>query len=395
VNNQVNDVYTTLNNPNSTKSDEQALCEQDTNIDDKNLQVLPKFLDAANVDTDALTILIPIKNKDRQKYVVKRCEQLAEVSQQQLKLNGYNYSKKQTITKDSSYDMNFTYFLTDNAKPVGKCNIPTIRLSSKPRGNRAWIRVEVSGFPLKNKEILLIRLAIEFLIGPKNYNKYILKAHISRIDIAADFTKVKPDDLVFNQLRSQKGSSHYDRYGGIETMYLGEKRNSSHLIVYSRNAKFRNLRLKDILPQVTTRFEYRFKLRRYPLINLLNLEDPFIKVDAYDVAAMIESDYFSIDFIDAITGKGLLPIMQRRTPEEQKLIKDKMYVHKVHWFQTGKIMELWRSKAVQLSLLTLPDSEVDKDLYDNVKKSFQDILNLNQVSKKSTNNIKNLTNRES
>jgi len=333
-----------------------------------------KFKNADYVGTDALVILRNVTDEKRKVHIMSHYEQLVAMQVKRFSLEGKHYSFNQISKGDSSYDQNLISHLTEEAKLSGNTELPSVRISICPKGNRSFLRIELLGFPYSDHQMMSVRVMLEYLIGLKNYHKYINSSHISKVDIAADFTGITPDNLVFDKLRAQKGQMFFGRDGNTENIYIGDRKHSSHLAVYSRNAKLRNLKQVDTHSKETIRFEYRKKLRKYPLINLLGIDDPFIKIEAFDINSMINSQYFSMDFIDAITGKGLLPVLQRRDKVEQNKIKAQMHVHKIHWFSMGLIMELWRESAIQFSILTNKQSDIDTELYEKVKKSFYLLL---------------------
>jgi len=361
--------------------------DESANDDVKRLPI-PKHATPV-VSTDCMTILFPVSCSRLQEYIIIKFMMLMNMALTLYKSFDKGYTKSQLLRSSSSYDSNFIFPLTDDSALSGNVGKPALRISANPIGDKAFVRVDLMGFPYSNSIILKVRTILEMLFGKDNYLNIFDKARCTRIDIAADFKHVTPDDLVFNKLRSQKGNIFFNKDGSSESIYLGEKKTSSHVLVYSRNAKAKAFNGK-IPEQETLRVEYRHKLRSYNFSDLENLEDKFPTIEAYDVQAMIESEYFSPDFIDAITGKGLLPILQKRSDEERKAIKEKMHVFKVHWFKMGTVMKLWRDSSTHLLALHQVVAPELKGEYKIVKKNF---IKLRKSVKKPKSSAKKTTKR--
>ncbi|RLV57768.1 hypothetical protein D5018_20810 [Parashewanella curva] len=342
----------------------------------------PKYLEEFSVDTDQLTLLFDIKT-DTKKLIDQRFGRLANCLLNIYKNQEDNYSLKQLIKSDSNYTaaIMFPINFDSGAKIHGNSGVPYLHISIKPNGNRAYLRVEFKGFPYTNEQLLSIRVILSFLLG-KQYESYMSKARVSSIHIACDILGMRPDYLVFDKLRSQKGKIYFGKDGKIESIYLGEHKASSHVLIYDLNAKAQSSGETEPTDQVM-RVECRYKFKKSDLIQFSNvaaITDMFGQISGYDIPSMVESEYFSPDFIDAITGKGLIPILQKRSQKEKSEIQEKMKVFQVHWFRQGKIFSEWQRSLEKFEVLTKPIGEKLEGVYEELKNEFK--MSLPKKSKK-------------
>lgn len=299
--------------------------------------LLPKFTDSKAI-TDRLCINLPVSDEHLQKNVMHKAKLLKKLIEEYSELNPVTMS---AAAFNANYGMvmklNLCTVLSSGAKAKS-----TLAISLAPRSNRPFIRFDLKG-RVTGYSLCVLRVIAEYLLGADNYLNEVKRATVSTVDMAVDFEGVIPEQCVFDNVRAQKGKMYFGRSGNTETIYIGDNKRSSHTIIYSKNAKATHFNKPNTVNDIM-RVEFRYRLKAQPLKKLHKLKDRPIKFSIYDVNAMIESEYFTSDFIDAITGIGLVPVLQRRKKEESDSIKEMMRPFQLHWFATGEVFQNWRKK---------------------------------------------------
>jgi hypothetical protein len=212
--------------------------------------------------------------------------------------------------------------ITKNPRYMASCRLrlpfegsekETVCFEAGPtRPGQASYRLEFNPSKLSKAGLLDLMVFLESTIDAYPL-EFFRGGKVTRCDLALDFPGLHLEDVIVRSARLQKHGLYSDRYGAVETTYLGTPK-SSRIVAYARpvqGGSASHLRL-----------ERRLKPRCLGHV-LANLEDPFARV------ALIPADF--VDGLalgipgrllsDSIRIGGVKRVLQVLNPAQRKALK--------------------------------------------------------------------------
>ena len=177
------------------------------------------------------------------------------------------------------------------------------------------------------------------------------KAKISRIDTAIDLSGVSIQDLIVFSDQAVR-SAKYERFGALETLYLGSPKSKAHTKIYDKVAEMIAKRLMVETVQPLTRIERTVTNAGY-LKNLTKKKNPFktLHIGWYGVKP---------DGIEAYLWEFICCYAQHHTPQaalaklpksQRAKVKAALKANEPIWWDTAEIWKQWPGLIDHLGLI--------------------------------------------
>lgn len=284
----------------------------------------------------------------------------------------YEIPFNQMLYPKGGYKLCLKLPLFSNISYTGK-NIETPHLFIQVlpfNSERAFLRCEVKGHPLSNKEWLGVRLWLERIFSEKYYNSMIIKVRVTKIDIAIDIN-ADIENILFDYTRAQVGGIYFDRKGEIKTIYLGDCRSTSKICIYCRRSKLEQFGLPSKFKH-WTRMETRIKLKNTQIDAIeadVGLLKNLSRFTLYDFSAITASNMINPDFIDLCRAWGIKTILQRRTADERRAIRQELSRFSVMPIDKEYIAKLFSDDLKKLVVFS-PDFNMEQSKVLNIRSAF-------------------------
>lgn len=289
-----------------------------------------------------------------------------------------NIAFNQVLYSKAGYALSIRLPLFTEITHTGSNNeTPHLFIQLDPRKEyRPFFKCEVKGHPLTKRQWLCVRLWLELLLSQELYNKLMLKAKVSKIDLAADFN-LDIEDFLFDRSRAQKGGVFYGKGGKIETIYIGDSKSGYLVCIYCRRSKLKQLK-KPITDAPITRVETRLKLEStniFEIIDSVGFGRPFSKFTIYDFCQMRNSKIVCDSFLDLSRAVGIKPVLQKESQVNRRKIRRELKRFEVLLVDEELIMKSFRENARKLDVLGV-DFDMDTKQPQKTIKRFKNLYNV-------------------
>lgn len=332
---------------------------------------------------DALTILYPVKDQSMRERILIEIKRLID---QFPEYN--NHRKRYKASHEAGYRSSVWLPLANlstkkcKGNPEALLNKAVLIQANPFNSNARFLRVDYSNFPLTRRDLCFSRFWIENIIGD-SYESVIDNSKISRIDFAADYINVIPDEIFFDAKFLRLAHANFSQNGKLvaETKNIGS-RGKRLIRAYNINTKLKN---KGLPLYDTEMMRIEIQDRPYiPLCDIDTYENYFSQIKMYEFSKLIKANHLHPDTVFALKYIGLTAYRQALDKGARKHFDELIYCAKSHWFRPSEIWEKWLIARNKLTIL-LPDlKKSDRNILMKAKKEFDkrysNIVNNNLLS---------------
>ena len=290
-----------------------------------------KYIGKPVLKLDKFTLTYPVIDNEYQAYVF------------QTMLGLYNDDKNNKIKQ--LHDN--LYRLTINIK-IKKGR--SICLSCNPYdSNNNYFRVSFNPYKLgKGKDKLKDLLN---LLLPDGIDLY--KANITRMDVAVDYTNIKPSDVMIKAKGFKVARIHCNGMGKIDTHYVGSEKSPLQYCVYDKTKEQKEKKYGKYKEQLSkyseeqyTRVEARIKGNS---IQELKELDPFNKLQIYWAPAPIGiKDYLWRFFLSDAQANGLQTALRQIPRQDRKPYQDRVAELICDWWSPENLLPEYKKQLHEL-----------------------------------------------
>ena len=220
-------------------------------------------------------------------------------------------------------------------------------------GKSYRISYEMNGTALNAKGLLALQASSEKYFSlidlPKrDFRAALLGGEFTYLEVCRDFPYKNSLDLLMHQVGSGV-SSRFCKAGNLGTQKSGEKGGLSRMVLYDKSAELAAKGKKGLLGGLV-RLE-RKMTHALSLIDLLELEKPFLKARIYSVeklrAMNVHPSLNWFYFIEFAKTYGVAEALSKLTEHEKKIFRTALEQGQVDWFKPTQ----WNSEGWEKNVL--------------------------------------------
>tara|TARA_R110002111_G_scaffold206250_4_gene270625 strand:+ start:284 stop:1177 length:894 start_codon:yes stop_codon:yes gene_type:complete len=176
----------------------------------------------------------------------------------------------------------------------------------------------------------------------------LVSGRITRLDVNTDLYEVDLNDILVFVPRVQINRV-YSRKLGLETIEYGSRKSLKSMSCYDKKLEMRK-RGKILLEHdAMTRFEIRFNKKLPKFFDLASMENPFEKVEVYEIPNFKEQTEALMHFIDACRFRGPNnAITQLSISSRRKYNRKLRDFSEPYWWSKWHRAHIWKSWLIEL-----------------------------------------------
>lgn len=175
---------------------------------------------------------------------------------------------------------------------------------------------------------------------------------VTRLDIAANFSNVKVDDIFVDQKQCRFTGIFTSEERGTESIYLNRQRGNYQLVIYDKKAWANKYGYKEP-PYELTRFEARIK-KGFIFNTISELTNPFPRLSVYKATEVIRNNRMPICFLDSIRYRGFTGALYLLGKEDRRKTLDLIRSAKCSWISAEAIWDMWKRSLPEFDHLLCP-----------------------------------------
>jgi hypothetical protein len=180
---------------------------------------------------------------------------------------------------------------------------------------------------------------------------YVLVARASRVDIAIDMWGACISELAIRSRRHLKSAVWFGRRGDLQSVYMGDKKSGSQIVVYDKARQLRETKRMGF-DEACTRFE--IHLRTYmPVFELVRLKNPFSGVEVFSCPMDLfgrRLDQHQM-FLDSVLQRGLHAALRQLPPTLRRTIELALEHDRCSYWEPEKLWSGWGAAVEALGFV--------------------------------------------